>query len=264
MKIVAIDDERLALEGIKRATLKVVPDAEIKCFSNPNEAVEYIENNQTDVVFIDIELRTTNGIQIAKTIKNMHADINIIFTTGYQEYTYEAFGIHASGYILKPITPDKICNELNNLRFPVTSLAKPMLTIRTFGEFSVSINSVPIVFTHEKTLELLAVLTDACGAMCSLEKISDTLWGGNKPIDLSSSLRQMITDLCHILKKYGCERAISRRKGTVGLSRDKVSCDLYDYLQKKPGTSELFTGEYMTQFAWAQKTKDLLISGKKI
>lgn len=64
-------------------------------------------------------MREINGIHLAKALKDIFPKTNIVFVTGYSEYMCQAFSIHASGYIMKPVTPEKIKKELNNLRYPI-------------------------------------------------------------------------------------------------------------------------------------------------
>ena len=60
------------------------------------------EKFQFDIIFLDIEMKTLNGVETAKKIRNVNKDIIIIFVTGYSEYVYEGYDVHAFNYILKP------------------------------------------------------------------------------------------------------------------------------------------------------------------
>ncbi|MGL4546405.1 LytR/AlgR family response regulator transcription factor, partial [Eubacterium aggregans] len=108
MKILVIDDEKIALKGTIEVVAAVVPEVEITGVRSAEAALKLMEdstNNQ--IVFMDIEMRDMNGITLAKRLKVLHPTLNIIFTTGYSEYAGDAFSLHASGYIMKPITPQK-------------------------------------------------------------------------------------------------------------------------------------------------------------
>lgn len=61
-------------------------------------------------------MRGVSGIDVAKQLKEIIPDINIIFVTGYDEYTKDAMAIHASGYIEKPVTAGKVRKETEDLR----------------------------------------------------------------------------------------------------------------------------------------------------
>ena len=107
MVIFAVDDERLALESLIGAVRKCVPEAEIFGFRKASEALEAAQEKKADIAFLDIEMRETNGISLADKLIERNPKVNIIFTTGYSEYAGKAFELHASGYILKPVTVEK-------------------------------------------------------------------------------------------------------------------------------------------------------------
>ena len=65
-----------------------------------------------DVAFLDIQTGDINGLQLAVELKKVKPDIHIIFVTGYSQYAVEAFSIHATGYLLKPVTEEAVSREL--------------------------------------------------------------------------------------------------------------------------------------------------------
>ena len=119
MIILAVDDEKLALEGLLKSIREAEPGAEVVGFRKPSEAMEYFKEHTCDVVFLDIQMRGVNGVNLAKEMKLLRPQINVIFATGYLDYMGEAFSLHASGYIVKPITTIKVRAELDDLRHPV-------------------------------------------------------------------------------------------------------------------------------------------------
>ena len=149
MKIVIVDDEKIILDGIERAILKIYPNFEINCFLDPNEAVNFIKKNSCDVVLLDIQMPEISGIELAKRIKGIKEDINIIFITGYSEYAVNAFSLNASGYIIKPPRESDIINAFENLRYPIKE-KNTRIFIQCFGNFEVFYDGVPIQFGRRK------------------------------------------------------------------------------------------------------------------
>ena len=135
MKIIALDDEKIALQGMISSIQKVAPDAKVYGFRYASEAVDHMKNEPCDIAFLDIEMKETNGVTVAKMLKEINPDINIIFATGFGSYRDEAFDLHASGYLIKPITAEAVKRELDNLRRPVHKPKK--LKAITFGNFQV-------------------------------------------------------------------------------------------------------------------------------
>ena len=134
MKILAVDDEQDALEVLISAIQTCLPDDTIKGFNSPKEALEFAEQHPPDLAFLDIRMPGMSGLELAKRLKKANPKVNVIFSTGFSEYATDAFSLHASGYLMKPISSKDVKKELDNLRNPVTA-PKKRVYIRTFGNF---------------------------------------------------------------------------------------------------------------------------------
>ena len=86
MIILAVDDEKHALEVLTDAIEVCMPDAEILGFSNGSAALEFAKSRACDVAFLDIRLRDMSGLMLAKALKDSCPNTNIVFVTAYSEY----------------------------------------------------------------------------------------------------------------------------------------------------------------------------------
>lgn len=118
MRIIAVDDERLALEALVSSIVKAVPDAAVHGFRDPAEAMDFLRSHICDVAFLDIRMRGISGLELARRIKELHGSTNIVFVTGYSEYALDAFRVYASDYLLKPPTPAPWHRHCNNCARP--------------------------------------------------------------------------------------------------------------------------------------------------
>ena len=100
LRIVAVDDEPLALELLVRTVHDVRPQAQIMAFTEAEGLLKYARENPVDVAFLDIQMRGINGVELADALRQLHPAINLIFVTGFDQYTGDAMALHASGYIL--------------------------------------------------------------------------------------------------------------------------------------------------------------------
>ena len=119
MRILAVDDEKIALELLVSSIKTADPSAEVISFDNPKDALELVKNTPCDVAFLDIQMKHYHGIRLAQELKLLYPGINIVFATGYDEYMGDAFEMHASGYVMKPVTPEKVRREIADLRCPL-------------------------------------------------------------------------------------------------------------------------------------------------
>ena len=78
MKIIAADDEIIALEVLVDAIKEAEPNAEVISFRNGRDVLDYIAENSCDVCFFDIEMRDINGIELAYEAKKFNPKINIL------------------------------------------------------------------------------------------------------------------------------------------------------------------------------------------
>lgn len=255
MKIIAVDDEKLALDVLVSTINEVVSDAEIFGFRQPLEAISFAENEKCDIAFLDIKMRGMTGLELAKRLKDINAKINIIFVTGYSEYSLDAFRLYASDYLLKPVDEEQVRKALENLRNPVNTPQKKKVKIKCFGNFEVFVNNEPLNFNRNKTKELFAYLVDRKGASCSMGEISAKLWE-DKPDSVSqrSNLRNLIYDLKNTLANVGADEIIVKNRNTVRLKPELVDCDYYEFLKGNLSSVNTYQGEYMHQYSWAEMT----------
>ena len=251
MKILAVDDEKIALEGMVQAIKEAEPEAEIYSFRKATLALEFYKNNPCDAAFLDIQMRTISGVELAKEMKQIDPKINIIFATAYADYRGEAFEMHVSGYLIKPITAAKIRKELDDLRYPVPVKPGKRIQIHTFGNFEIYADGVPVVFKYSKTKEMLAYLVDRNGAYCRNEEIMAALWKDEKHASYLSNLKK---DMVDTLQQLNCAEIVESTRGRMRICTDNIECDYSDWCQGKLYAINRYKGEYMAQYSWAEFT----------
>ena len=259
MRIIAVDDEKPALQGLMATIAQVDSESEVTGFRDPKEAIAYVSENPVDVAFLDIEMRGMNGLQAAEELIRINPDINIVFTTGYSEYTGEAFGLHASGYITKPVTAEKLSKELSDLRRPVfrsDDVEKPQ--VQTFGNFEIFFDGKPLTFQYNKTRELLAYLVDRQGAFVSNGELIATLWDDDRPGAHNSYFKNIRSDLINTLESQNLSNIVVRQRGKIAIVKDKIDCDYYHFLEGDKKTIAAYQGEYMAQYSWGEMTNAVI------
>ncbi len=256
MVIYAIDDEKNALEYIIRKIKSAAPDAEVYGFDNAQKAIDSAKELKFDVAFMDIQMPEIDGITLAKKIKKINPKSNMIFVTGYSEYTMDAFSVDASGYLLKPATKDQVRHALENLRYPLQVPGGPEVCVQCFGDFEIFANQKPVRFKYAKSKEVIAYLIDRKGALCSNAEVIVNLWDDDD--DHSAYYRSLIKDIQDTFKTLGVEEIFNRERAGASILPDKIRCDYYDYLKGTPEGINAYKGEYMIQYSWAENTGAIL------
>lgn len=253
MNILLVDDEQLSLENLEMIVSNVYPSANRAAFTKASKVLEYIQTASIDIAFLDIQMRGIDGLTIAKILKEHNPKVNILFCTGYSDYSLEAWNLNSSGYLLKPITEEKVRNAVANLRYPVED--KKRVQFVCFGNFEVYCDSRPICFKYNRTKEMLAYLVDRKGAACSMKEVEAVLFEDDQH---RSYMYQIRLDLVNTLTELGIDDILVQSRGHLGIDPEKVSCDYYDYLD---GKLEVPVKEYMSQFSFSEITYATLFMG---
>ncbi|MGM9644964.1 MAG: response regulator [Eubacteriales bacterium] len=255
MNIIAVDDEKLALETLVDSVSKATHEADIHGFRKPEEALEYVRQNGCEIAFLDIKMRGMTGLELARRLKDIKGDINIIFVTGYSEYSLDAFRLYASDYLLKPATPDAVSRALEHLRVPIIPSQTKKIRFQCFGNFEAYVDGRPLVFRRAKTKELLAYLVDRMGASATMGELMAVIWeDGEDTSSRQSNLRNLIADLKNVFSDAGAGNIILKNRNSIALDCESVDCDYYDFLRHIPYAVNSYHGEYMMQYSWAEIT----------
>lgn len=113
LKVILIDDERLARSELKRM-LQEFPDVEvIGEAANANEGIEKIESLNPDLIFLDIQMPGKTGFDMLTELEKAP---HVIFVTAYDEYALKAFDVNALAYLMKPVEPKRLADALMKVR----------------------------------------------------------------------------------------------------------------------------------------------------
>ncbi len=272
MEYVIVDDEERARNLLKILLVKsdlVNANDTIILFDSAENALLYLKSHSADIIFLDIEMPVMDGITLAEHIKNEIADLPaIIFVTAFPEYALKAWEVNACGYIVKPYEPEQIKSALdkalfyrrasvrqNDLRQP--SKEKEKLRVCCFPDFDVYYKGSPLQFPSKKAKELFALLIHYKGNWVSIDKITFALLENCEEYSSKNYSRTILYRLKKTLRTIGYEGIIESAYGKVRVNIDAIYCDYYEYLS---GKSELFQGEYMSEYSWAEPTQAVMWS----
>lgn len=110
---IALDDEPLAL-GLIVSYIQKTPFLDLKnSFDNPLDAMEFLEENPVQLLFLDIQMPDLTGVEFARILDEKS---RVIFTTAYDKYALDGFKLEALDYLLKPISYDVFLKSANRAK----------------------------------------------------------------------------------------------------------------------------------------------------
>ena len=259
MRVLCVDDERKIAEYTVNLCRKFPQVDEAVYFTHSKDALAWLDENTADVALLDIDMPDISGLELARELQKRQPQIAIIFLTGYAQYALDAFSVHASGYLMKPVTEEMLSAEIAYVasrKHSDTDTAAHTIFVQTFGGFDVFVDRDLMGFKYSKSKELLAYLVDKRGNSVTRKEAFSILWE-DRVYDRSmqKQLDVIIRSLRSSLEEYGIDDIFELKMGAMRILPEKISCDAYNFFDGKADTLYSYRGEYMSSYSWADTTE---------
>ena len=134
------------------------------------------------------------------------------------------------------------------------------MRVQCFGNFEVFVNNTALLFHRSKSKELFAYLVDRRGAVCTNDMIIGNLWS-DKPLteSLKSLQRTVISEMIKDFEMVDVCDLFVKAKNGICVNTEMLDCDYYKYLEGDKKAIRQFKGEYMTQYEFAEETRNNLL-----
>ena len=259
MRIICVDDEILLAEHVAKLCRDLPGVEDAFSFSQPKKALDWLEDNAADLALLDIDMPGMDGMELAARIKQCSPQTAVIFLTGYSRYAVDAFRLRASGYLLKPVDPKQLAEEVE---YAFSGKQKPQrahIEIKTFGNFELFVDGKPVSFKQGKCKELLAYLVDRRGSGVTRAEAFAILWGDrlyDRPMQKQFDV--IIRSLRDTLREVGAESIFSIKGGTMHIDPEQIRCDLFRFCRGDVSAANEYQGEYMNGYSWASMTESFM------
>lgn len=114
LKILLIDDEKGALDVLEWKINNYINNVEVTTCNSPITAIDIINIQKPDVVFLDIQMPDMDGFTMLEKLN--YRDFNLIFTTAHDEFARKAIKVSAIDYLLKPVGTDELLASIEKIR----------------------------------------------------------------------------------------------------------------------------------------------------
>lgn len=283
MRVILVDDERLALDYLERQLMKLADIEIVGKYSDPIVGRKEILQARVDVLFLDISLPEINGIELAEQILETKPDINVVFVTAYNEYAVKAFELNALDYIVKPIRIERLTKTVDRVRERLeikqeyTTAANQGIKMNLFRQVSVEIgsgSSTILQWRTTKAQELFLYLLQYRDQLVRKTTLIDLLWPEYESDKVYSQLYTSVYHIRKTLKPYGDHFQIMNTTEGYILNIHQVCLDIENWETKlndlPPISNEtvdeyvesikLYTGDYLQEYDywWAESERQRL------
>ncbi len=251
MNFLLIDDTLPCLDRLRLTLEEAAPGCCCACFSASAPALAHARSYPLDIAFL--EIKDDGGIALAKQLRQIQSGLHIIFVAEHKDYAFSAFEIHASGYLLKPVSLDAIRRELTFLYGDAPF--SHAIQVQTFGGFEVSVDGVPLVFKRAKAKELLACLVDRRGAGLTTREACSLLWeDGVYNTARKNYFQTIVHDLRQTLQTADIASLLVKSRNWIAIRAEVLDCDSYRFLDGDPQAMNRYRHNYLPSYSWAEFT----------
>ena len=259
MKTICVDDEPLAVEYTLRQCTRLPEIEEAKGFTDSLLALDYLRAHPVDLAILDINMPQIDGITLAARIKQISPKTAILFLTAYKEYAFDAYAVHPTGYLLKPVSQEKLASEVRYACAGTRQSSYSHIHIKTFGTFDVYVEDRPVSFKLAKAKELLAYLVDKQGSGVTRAELFAAVWEDSLyDRRMQKQLDVYIRSLRETLQEYGISEIMEMEKGVLRVKPGTFICDAYLFYSGDSDVINSYRGEYMSSYSWASMTEAIL------
>lgn len=252
MNIIYVDDEKPAIDNFRLTTEHFPEIQELHTFQEGKEALGFVEENVVDVAFLDMEMPGIHGLELAKAIRKYNPQIRIIFVTAFSQYALDAWGVDATGYLMKPYTAAEIHKELAKCTYK--PLPSHRVVIETIPAFSITVDGTAFYISGAKPREMLALLVDSAEHGVTMGECIACLWPDRAADTGTQSLYRMTWKrLSDALETAGVSHIIGTSENRRYIKTDSIDCDLYRILAGEREAARKYNGEYLKEYEWAEK-----------
>lgn len=112
MRVLAVDDERPALEDLARVLRACDGVDGVACVDSPRDALLRVGSERFDALFLDVRMPGLDGVELARVLAQFADPPAVVFVTAYEDAAVQAFEVHAVDYLLKPVSRRRVQDAL--------------------------------------------------------------------------------------------------------------------------------------------------------
>jgi two-component system, LytTR family, response regulator LytT len=115
LAVLAVDDERPALDEIGYLLRRCAGVSEVLTVESSTEALRHLRQHHFDVVMLDVRMPGLDGLELASVLAQFSSPPAVVFVTAHEEHALEAFDVNATGYLLKPVSEERLADVLKRI-----------------------------------------------------------------------------------------------------------------------------------------------------
>jgi two-component SAPR family response regulator len=237
MKVLIIDDEPVMGLVIERMLMPFDDIEVVANLSDVTAAIAFVEQNEVDLAFVDIQIGDDSGLMLARTWREMNAKLDIVFVTSHRGFALDAYEIYPLDYIVKPVSRQRLIQTLdmarekrsNNLEELVSTIQPNRLSVQALGSMRVNGSAGEVKWMSRKSRELFAYLVMHKGRGVSRGQILDDVFANRSMKSAEAYLYTAIYQMRQALEPHGMKDIVMTAQEQYRLELERLDVDYIEF-----------------------------------
>ncbi|MFX3631742.1 MAG: response regulator [Candidatus Pristimantibacillus sp.] len=250
MKVLIVDDEPVMLLIMKRLLSEMEGVVLVGSFNNASEALELVRVSEVDLAFLDIQIAADDGLELARSLRSLCPDLDIVFTTSHAEYAMDAYDVYPLDYMVKPISRMRLMQTIkraaskrgSSLEDNSSELLPNLLLVRGLGCFETNSQQVGAVkWASKKSMELFAYLLVNRGRSVSKIRVLEDIFPDMALKNAEMYLNTVVYQIRRALSLHGFKEMILSGQEQYRVDLNQTDVDFIRFEQAVMELSEINT-----------------------
>lgn len=258
MKTILISGESCVIEEFLREAGDIEQLEVLRSFQEEQEAYELVSRREVDLAVIDLDMKTSDGVEIGWELKKRNPDIQLIYLTKEERSLMNLIPLHPVAVMEVPFREGEMRYVVESA-YLLSKRKRKRIYARTFGHFDIFVDGKPIMFKSVKAKEFLAFLIDRRGGTVTTDQMINVLWE-DRPNDESTQnlCCKLVKTLQRELRAVGAEEMLVVARGSRSVNVDSFQCDMYELLDGNQKVKARYMGNYLLDYSWSESQTALL------
>ncbi|BBI36562.1 response regulator [Cohnella abietis] len=270
MKVLIVDDEPGMLLAMKRL-LSNMEDVElVGSYQSAAEALDFVRDRDVDLAFLDIKIAEDDGLELARSLRSVRADLDIVFTTSHSEFAINAYDVYPLDYMVKPISRIRLTQTIiraasrrSRSSDEASNLKSNRLTVRGLGGFDVSSKQTGAVkWISKKSMELFAYLLVNRDRSVTKARILEEIFPQMPLKNAEIYLNTAVYQLRKALSLHGVKEMVISAQEQYRLDLEQVEVDFIQFEQAVEELSDINTANEVAAIALEKQFAGQLFEDK--
>lgn len=270
ISVLMVDDEPAMLAVMRRKLERIEGVVVVGSCQTSDEALESLKRERVDLIFVDIKIADDNGLELARRIRDITGEIEIVFVTSHKEYAFDSFDIYPLDYMVKPVSQARLERTISRVAarkgeqesLGQRDVSSNIWKVQGLGGLEVSGRDGPVRWVSRKSAELFAYLLLHRGQETPRSRIIDEVFPDMPLNNANQYLNTAAYQLRKMLQTQAPQEIVRSSREEYSLAMDAIDTDFIAFERYVSSVNEWDESGIQEAIVWESRYIGELFEGK--